>query len=176
MEYKIKIGKEDDLKALVEAGRYDYKDSDISYFSFEKTEAESIELIHFDRYISSEDAIKEMEAKGLRPATATELLLFGIQHPEVQREFPVVALGTVQSVRDFRRVACLNGDSASRDLRVLWFELVWPGDYRFAAVRKLKSLDTGKLGSEKEVGSLDGQSFDLTVGGKTYEGTLKLKG
>ena len=145
MRYKIRVGKEKDTKALVKLGKYDWSNSDIFEFPFEKTEAKEIELIHFNKYISSEDAIKEMEVKGLRPATVTELLLFGAQYPEVQHEFPIVALGTVQQVFGDRGVACLGGGSAGRGLNLAWFEGGWYGDWRFAAVRKSESLDAGNL-------------------------------
>lgn len=175
MEYKLKAEKKKDIASLVKAGKYDWSNSNIEKFPLDKKVAKEIELVHFDRYISSEDAVKEMEAKGFVPATATDLLHFGIQYPNVQRDFPIVALGVVQQVDDNRYVACLYGGSSYRRLLVGRWDEDWYGHWRFAAVRKSKNLEAGKLGSENGLGSLDGQKFELAIGGKQYEGTLKLK-
>lgn len=136
MEYLIKVSEENDIEALVKAGGYDWSSSYMSEFPFEETDAKAIEVIKFGKSISSEDAIKELEIQGLRPATATELLLFGIQYPEVQRTETVVALGTVRRVGDDRRVAYLYGDSSGRFLCLLGWGVNWCGLYSFAAVRK----------------------------------------
>ena len=161
--YKIKAGG-NTISALVKSGKYDWFNDDIEKFPFEPTKAKEIEIVNFNRTISSEDAIKELDARGLRPATATELLLLGAQHPELQRKDWIVALGTVRSIRDFRSVASLSGDSAYRYLHVFWFENDWFEDFRFAAVRKLKSLDTRKLGGGKDALDpldLDGKIIEI---------------
>ena len=96
-----------------------------------------IVLVHFNRDISSEDALKEMDALGLRPAKIEEPLAFGETHPDIQREFPIIALGSVWRGRNGDRgVPFLVGWGGRRGLRLDWFEVGWIGRCRFAAVRK----------------------------------------
>jgi undecaprenyl-diphosphatase len=52
-------------------------------------------LFHFNRDISSEDAIAEMDKDGFRPATLAELLALGEAQPELQKQFPIIALSSV---------------------------------------------------------------------------------
>lgn len=96
-----------------------------------------IEIIHFDRKISTEDALMMLDIMGYRPAGLHELLAFGERYPNVQREYPVVALGTFMRNRDGIRVApCLYGDSSKRVLETLSIEIDWEKAYRFAVLRK----------------------------------------
>lgn len=92
------------LKGLIEIGKYDWVNSDITEVNFPMPAnlvlgAES-KPFHFNRNISSENAIKEMAKEGYRPATIWDLLDFGAKNPELQRQFPIVALGSVAEVDD----------------------------------------------------------------------------
>jgi hypothetical protein len=125
----------------VKTGRYDWVNSGITSRNFptkRKGTAEvAVELVHFNRYISTDEALRELDRMGYRPAELHELLAFGEKYPEVQREFPVVALGSVW--RDWngdRDVPCLYGDGSTRRLGLGWVERGWDGVYRFAVVRK----------------------------------------
>jgi hypothetical protein len=78
-----------------------------------------------------------MEKAGYRPARIEELLALGASQPELQKEFPIVALASVwRGPGGDRRVPYLRWDVAGRRLDLSWFEYGWTGDYRFAAVRK----------------------------------------
>lgn len=153
-------------------GKYDYVNSDINKFPYEETDTGEIEIINFGKSISSEDAIKELDKKGYRPATATELLLLGAQHPDLQRKDPIVALGTMQPVDD-RRVAYLDGYSTDRFLLVSWFVLDWFEHYVFAAVRKYGSSDARTLGAV-ELESLEARISELEEFKKKIEKIIKL--
>jgi len=125
----------------VKAGRYDWANSDITSRNFpteRKGTAEVVvELIHFNRNISTDEALRELDKAGMRPAELHELLAFGKKYPEVQREFPIVALGSVWQYRDgFRVVPFLYRDGSGRDLGLDWVVGGWSGICRFAAVRK----------------------------------------
>ena len=128
------------LDAMVRAGRYDYVDSDITEKHFPVMSGPqnvSIELVHFDRVMSSDDVFSELDRKGFRPATLPEILSFGAKYPEKQREFPVVALGSVR--RDgsgSREVPYLWSGAVGRGLSLDWLVGRWGSYYRFAAVRK----------------------------------------
>ncbi|MBI2484128.1 hypothetical protein HYV71_03010, partial [Candidatus Uhrbacteria bacterium] len=91
-------------------------------------------LAHFNRYISSEKVIDILAKLGYRPGTFEELVAFGADHPEIQRQFPIVALGTVVSVDGERGVPGLWDGSGGRFLGLGRFGGGWPSDYRFLAV------------------------------------------
>ncbi len=94
-------------------------------------------LVHLDRTVDSDQVLRELDKRGLRPATMVELLAFGAQHPDAQRQFPIVALGSVWAdPDDDRRVGCLWGRPASRELHLSWFDGQWGAHCRFLAVRK----------------------------------------
>jgi hypothetical protein len=125
----------------VKAGRYDWVNSDITSLNFptkRKGRAEVVmELVHFNRYISNDGALRELDRMGYRPAELHELLAFGEKYFEVQLEFPVVALGFVWRGRGGGRfVPYLFRDGSKRYLYLGWIGDGWDEIYRFAAVRK----------------------------------------
>ena len=128
----------------IKAGRYDYTNPHITSINFktEKTERKGkadlvIELVRFNRMISTDDALRELDGRGYRPAELRELLAFGEKYPDVQRKFPIVALGSVWRLRFGNRfVPSLSWFGSKRDLRLRWIELGWDEIDRFAAVRK----------------------------------------
>ncbi|MBU4315415.1 hypothetical protein KJ673_03345, partial [Patescibacteria group bacterium] len=78
-----------------------------------------------------------MEANYLRPGKIEELLAFGATYPEVQRQFPIICLGSSWVDRGGRRHApFLSGYGSGRELRLGWCGSVWDGYCRFLAVRK----------------------------------------
>jgi hypothetical protein len=125
----------------VKVGRYDWANSDITSRHFptkRKGTAEvAVELVHFNRYISTDEALRELDKIGMRPAELHELLAFGEKYPEVQREFPVVVLGSVWQDRvGDRCVPYLYRHGSERCLSLHWIEGGWRELYRFAGVRK----------------------------------------
>ncbi len=129
------------IEEMVAAGKYDWSNSAISSKHFPSggkgTSQVQIELVHFNRTMESDEVLRELDKQGLRPATLPELLAFGATYPEKQREFPVVALGSVwRSLDGDRNVAYLCGGDSGRGLHLDWLGVGWRADYRFAAVRK----------------------------------------
>jgi len=125
----------------VKVGRYDWANADITSRNFptkrKGTVEVAVELVHFNRYVSTDEALRELDKMGYRPAELHELLAFGEKYPEVQREFQIVALGSVWRYRDGDRyVPYLYGDGSGRGLYMGWIEDDWYVVYRFAAVRK----------------------------------------
>lgn len=139
--YPVTVNYDLSFKGMVRAGGYDWVNSDITQKNFpiegDGTLEVTIELVHFDRYMTADEALFELDKRGLRAATLPELLAFGETHPDVQREFPIIALGSVWQSRSGRRyVPCLWSRSDERFLDLGWFEFRWHAVYRFAAVRK----------------------------------------
>lgn len=129
------------LEDRIARGKYDRVNSDImeKNFPIDIPADYSVEhkLFHFDRNISSQYAIKEMEKEGFRPAKIAELLTFGEQYPETQRQFSIVALGSVwRDLDGSRHVPVLYSYGSPRKLDLHWFENDWYANYRFLAVRK----------------------------------------
>ena len=138
--FKVVVDYSRDLAQMIADGAYDYVNSDITADHFptkgEGKQEREIELFHFNRTISSDDAIKEMVASGYRPAFIEELLAFGQAQSELQRQFPIVALGSVWRFPfGHRCIPDLNRYGAERNLNLNYFENDWNEDCRFAAVR-----------------------------------------
>ena len=132
------------LAEMIAAGRYDWTNSDINAANFPIKGEGSVEtegeLFHFNRNIGFDEAIREMDKDGYRPATIEELLAFGAKHPELQRQFPIIALGSVwQRSHGLRNVADLGRSDAERDLYLRWIDGGWYDPCRFLAVRKSSS-------------------------------------
>lgn len=138
--YPLTINRERSRSEMVKAGRYDYVNSNITEENSPVVEGEAeVEavLVHLDRVASDEEVLAEMERLGLRPATMDELNAFGEQHPDRQREYPIIALGSVWAGRDGRRlVGCLWEGGLGRGLRLVWLGDGWRAYCRFLAVRK----------------------------------------
>jgi hypothetical protein len=96
----------------------------------------NLELVHFNKRINSDDAIAELKRQGLRPATLWELLAFGSAYKEKQREFPIVALGSIWRDLGDRHAPCLWSNSDERYLYLYWYDDEWYGYCRFAVVRE----------------------------------------
>ncbi len=129
------------LQDAIAAGKYDYVNGYITAEHF-KLEGEivvdtKLVLYHPDRDIESDDVVKELDQMGLRPATLQELCAFGEKYPNIQREFPCVALGSVcvVSLGD-RNVPYLGYWGAGRRLYLSCWDDVWGPRCRFLAARK----------------------------------------
>ncbi len=138
--YQVAVDNET-VEQLVRAGKYDWSNDDItsSHFPSERWAKALVDifLVNFDHNISSEDAIAKMAEQGLRPATLKELLALGSAHPDLQRENPIVALGsTWRSPGGYVSVPYLYGFGSTRSLVLSWFGGDWVPRWRFAAVRK----------------------------------------
>lgn len=128
------------LPEMITAGRYDDVSNSITPERFPiqgigKRET-VIHLVHPGKEVESQPLIDEMDALGYRPATIAELLALGAKYPELQREFPIIALGSVAEVGGDRVVAFLDRWFRERKLLLCWFDRRWAGVCRFAFVKK----------------------------------------
>lgn len=142
--YRFTVNRDQRFKAVVKAGKYDWVNDDITEAHFPLTGSGTAEqegiLVHFNRYISTNDALAELDRLGLRPADFQELCAFGAEHPNVQRKFPIVELASVWTNRDGHRyVAYLWSDAGERYLHLHGVAYDWDGLYRFLAFRKSQS-------------------------------------
>jgi len=138
--FKVLVDYSKTLAEMIQAGHYDWVNSDITSDHFpvkgSGQQEKEVVLFHFGRNISSDDAIAEMTKAGYRPAKVEELLDLGASQPELQKQFPIVGLGSAwQHPNGHRYVPSLYWFDAKRNLDLLWFESDWDEDYHFAAVR-----------------------------------------
>jgi hypothetical protein len=132
-----------DLSAeeAIKAGDYQAVHTDITSTNFPSTRRGQsdmeIVLIRFDRRMTSENVVRELEAEGLRAAELPEFLAFGARYPDVQRKFSVAGLGSVwQDRKGYRNVPCLYEASEGRYLDLHWWDDGWYSYTRFAATHK----------------------------------------
>ncbi len=140
-KFKVVIDCTQTLKEMISAGKYDWVNSDITPEHFPITgkgiSEEEVVLFHFDKTMTSEQVIAEMDKQGFKPASIEELLALGSSKPDLQKQFPIIALDSVWRNPNGRRcVPCLYYDGSRRKLDLDWFDFSWFPRYRFAAVRK----------------------------------------
>ena len=134
------------LASLIKSKKFNWVNSNIEKnFKLEEVRNTDYKLFHFDKYVSSKYAIKEIENEGYCPANLAELLNWKDWN---DKDF-VVALGSVSQVVGSRFVAYLYGSGAERGLDLDWFDCGWGVLCRFLAVRnstlKPSEISSGPL-------------------------------
>jgi len=130
------------LAEMIQAGKYDWVNSDITDKHFPVKGSGRVELnaelIHYGKCMCSDTIIQDLDQRGLRPATLAELLAFGEKYPDEQRKYTIVELGSVwQYWVAGRSVAYLCCGVSGRGLDLpLQCEVDWHACYRFLAFRK----------------------------------------
>lgn len=95
-----------------------------------------VTLVCLERTASTTEVLRELEQPGLRLGGIAELLALGAAQPELQRSFPIVALGAAASYpHDYRRIPFLWGSPRVRHLDLRWDEHSWGANIRFLTVR-----------------------------------------
>ncbi len=94
----------------------------------------TIQIFSFrEEIFGSIKIIREMKDKGFKPGIIWELLALGAQHPDLQRNICVVALGDV-SCND--QVPLIRSEYGQRVLTLTPFNKGWNRDYKFAFTRE----------------------------------------
>ncbi len=113
----------------ISAGNYGWTNSDLTEKRFPVTEDQLGEwewkLFHFDRSISSEEAIRLMKEDGYEAGQIGHILTFGEINPEEQRKYPIIGLGSVAKVGLRRFVPVLGRDCGRRRLDLSWLDRDW---------------------------------------------------
>lgn len=138
--FKVTVDYTLDLAAMIKAGKYNWVYEHITDQKFPikgtgKSEIELV-LVHLDRYATTEEVKAELDKRGLRAATIEELLALGAAQPELQRQFPIVALGSRCVLLGDGYVPVLCKSRGKRALGLDCDALRWSHNYRFLAVRK----------------------------------------
>jgi len=82
---------------MVEAGNYDWVNDDITSVHFPVQGGKGVlnfkvELVNMGRVATTEELLEEAKKRGLTRPGIEHILAFGAKFPEIQREFPIVAL------------------------------------------------------------------------------------
>jgi hypothetical protein len=126
----------------VAAGAYGYAQAAITSENFPADRAappgvRDIVLLAFDRPVTFEDVVAAAGQRGLERPTYEDALYFGIAHPEVQREHPIIFLHEPWLGAFGRRdVLCLWHNAGRRELGLEGFDDAWAPPHRFAFVRR----------------------------------------
>ena len=141
--FRLMVDYGQSLEQMIDAGRYDYANNDITTKRFPIKGEGKVEFegryFHFNRTTSSKNAIAAMKEAGWEPANIEHLLVLGEKYPDEQRKFPIIGLGSVAKVYGNRSVPVLNKDDSERHLYLPWFDRDWSGPCRFLAVRNKAS-------------------------------------
>lgn len=131
------------LGDMIVAGKYDWVNSDINAKNFpisgKDKKAVDVELWHPNKYFSNGDeVIAELKKSkpGYRFARIEELLALGVAQSELQRQFPIAALGSIWHHAGHRNFAFLGRFDAKRYLYLFYLENGFNGNWRFAVVRE----------------------------------------
>ena len=140
LRFTLAVNYGEPVEALAARGKYDRENGNIISTNFptkQKGAAKvAVELVNFNRSIPTKEAFVELDEREFRPAELHELLALGIEQPDLQRQFPIVAIGSCwRDLDGRRRVPCLHGDGNGRDLDLFHSEGAWNERYRFLAVR-----------------------------------------
>jgi hypothetical protein len=95
---KVVVDYNRSLAEMISAGRYHSVIGGMTeYFSVngEGKQEKEVVLFNFGRTILGDDAIREMDVVGYRPAVIEDLLALGESQPELQNRFSIIALGSI---------------------------------------------------------------------------------
>jgi hypothetical protein len=122
---------------MIAAGAYDHVNRQITEASFPVQRgglaARELILVHLGHVASTDEVLHQLDDLGVRPARIEELLAFGAAYPQAQRQFPIVALGAIET--SYRRRPFLWGSPRVRHLDLRFDEHSWGGNIRFLTVR-----------------------------------------
>lgn len=119
---------------------FDYVSGNAKQFPYEEPREGDTKIFYFDRDITSEEAITEMQKEGYEPMLASELLEYA--KDGWNGSDYVVALGTTWLDPSGRRHVLVLGEwRRERYVYCYWFDRRWRRYYRFAARRPRKSTE-----------------------------------
>ena len=140
-EFLMAVNYSQSLDQMIKAGYCNWINDNITvdHFPIEGSgkQEKNFTLFHFDKTKTSEEVIAEMNKEGFSPAKIEDLLVLGESQPELQKQFPIIALGSVWRDSDGNPlVPYLRWSGIERNLNLDYFASSWRSGYRFLAVRK----------------------------------------
>lgn len=141
--YPVTVNYDLSVEEAVALGKYDHVfPNEVSSKHF-KTERNGIAelkitLVCIEENLMTKEIPEKLDQLGYRPAELHELLAFGAKYPDVQRRFPIVALGSIwqESPIIHRSIPWICRDGDGRALGLCSLQAYWCGRNHFAAVHK----------------------------------------
>lgn len=124
-EYTVVVDYTMSFTDMITAGRYDCKNDDITSEHFPIAGSGKVDtklhLVHLNREATTKEVEAYLNTIGLQPAKIEHLLALGEKYPNLQREYSIIALGTVWVNRDGdHHVPFLRRSGLGRDLSLYW--------------------------------------------------------
>ncbi len=113
---------------LIEAGKYNSIDEVIA-----ETVEQTLILVHPDETTNAGTVFSYFKKKNLEPASIVDLLVFGAQHPDIQMQFPIIALGARFNLNMCPAVPYLSSLNRKRVLSLGLLNSTWYTQCRFLA-------------------------------------------
>ncbi len=127
----------------VKAGKYKFANHDIVRENWisevgEVGKKERFFVLYcFGRTIRSHAVIEEIKRDGRTPGTIKDLLAIGELLPELQKQSPIIALGSLFGhPSEYKEVGQLTSDHWGRKLFLYWDRTNWDGRCQFLAMNK----------------------------------------
>jgi len=141
--FKVVVNYGKTLAEMIQFGKYGWVNDDITdkHFPIQGagTQEAELVLVHLNRDATTKEVLAHLDSNGLKAAGIEHLLAFGATYPEIQKEFPVIALGSAW-VNDNgnRNYPYLNFNDDKRKLNLNWNDddNHWNDNCRFLAVCK----------------------------------------
>lgn len=110
-----------DFKKAVEAGKYSQIDEPLPQMKLLAENCQEgarvrVRLFQFDSGVTSEEAIVKMGKAGYYPSKWPRLLALGAEHPDLQRRWSIVALGSALRTPNLFALLVLNAVEGKRAL------------------------------------------------------------
>lgn len=146
------------FEKMLKAGKYDEVSDEIRrrIFPFAGTirSGTEAELRFFDRPVYFPELRSIFRKSSLRFATFLELLAFGIQYPEPQRQYQIMALGTLYQEQSYPtflyKGMCyapyLYGTAKKRGIDSFWVEEKFDAGWAFLGIRCRNAYELARSG------------------------------
>jgi hypothetical protein len=130
------------LSDMIYAGKYDWVDENITEEHFAVHAIghtiHQVAIVHYGQDLRSKDVSDHAIMQGFRPSNLKVLLAIGAQCPELQREFPIIGLGTVWApYNQLGLVPFLIQHVTRRDVSLATYNFLWHKECRFALTKNL---------------------------------------
>lgn len=138
--YPLTIDHSRPFAEMVAAGGYDHVNEFLTEPSYQVRGSGAVgvevDLVCLARDASTDEVLRTLESPGSRLGRIEELLALGAAEPDLQRSFPIVALGSVADYpAGYRRIPFLWGSPRVRHLDLRWDEHTWGENIRFLTAR-----------------------------------------
>lgn len=138
--YRLTVDYDLALAEMIAAGGYDHANAFLTQARFpvrgSGDATAELELVCLERAASTREVEQALASAGSRDGRIAELLALGAAQPDLQRSFPIVALGSSASYpASYRRIPFLWGSPHVRHLDLRWDEHAWGPNIRFLTVR-----------------------------------------